>query len=432
MVGLDAELGDDTFDLLGVGFGPSNLALAIAAQELRAAPRRVFLERQRGFGWHRGMLIEDATMQVSFLKDLVTLRNPASDFTFLTYLHSKGRLVDFINHKTLFPLRVEFHDYLEWAAAKVADVVRYDRDVVGVQPVELDGVVEAFDVTSASADGSVSEVHRTRNMILGVGLSPYLPDGISLSDHVWHNRDLLNRVDQLKGRRPRRFVVVGAGQSAAEVTAFLHESFPESEVCAVFSRYGYSPADDSPFANRVFDPNAVDEFYSAPEDVREMVLGYHSNTNYSVVDSELINDLYAKLYREQVLNRQRLRFFNVSRVADLTEADDRATVTIESLSTGEKTRLDADVVVYCTGYRPADPATLLGPLAEHCRRDPGGRVRIGRDHRVVTTPKVRAGIYLQGGGTEHSHGLSSSLLSTTAVRAGEILESLTCKIPASV
>ncbi len=432
MVGLDTELGDDTFDLLGVGFGPSNLALAIAAQELGAAPRRVFLERQRGFGWHRGMLIEDATMQVSFLKDLVTLRNPASDFTFLTYLHSKGRLVDFINHKTLFPLRVEFHDYLEWAAGKVADVVRYDRDVVGVQPVELDGVVEAFDVTSASADGSVSEVHRTRNVILGVGLSPYLPDGISLSDHVWHNRDLLNRVGELEGRRPRRFVVVGAGQSAAEVTAFLHESFPESEVCAVFSRYGYSPADDSPFANRVFDPNAVDEFYSAPEDVREMVLGYHSNTNYSVVDSELINDLYAKLYREQVLNRQRLRFFNVSRVADLTEADDRATVTIESLSTGEKTRLDADVVVYCTGYRPADPATLLGPLAEHCRRDPSGRVRIGRDHRVVTTEQVRAGIYLQGGGTEHSHGLSSSLLSTTAVRAGEILESLTRRVPASV
>nr|WP_238356690.1 SidA/IucD/PvdA family monooxygenase [Kribbella italica] len=252
-----------------------------------------------------------------------------------------------------------------------------------------------------------------------------MPDGISGSDRVWHNRDLLNRVGELQGGRPRRFVVVGAGQSAAEVTAFLHESFPESEVCAVFSRYGYSPADDSPFANRVFDPNAVDEFYSAPEDVRAMVLGYHSNTNYSVVDSELINDLYAKLYREQVLNRQRLRFFNVSRVVDLTVSEDSATVTIESLSTGEKTRLDADVVVYCTGYRPADPATLLGPLAEHCRRDPSGRVRIGRDHRVVTTPEVRAGIYLQGGGTEHSHGLSASLLSTTAVRAGEILESLT-------
>jgi L-ornithine N5-oxygenase len=70
------------FELIGVGFGPSNLAVAIAAGELgAAAPRQLFLERQPRFGWHRGMLIEDATMQVSFLKDLVTLRNPASRIT---------------------------------------------------------------------------------------------------------------------------------------------------------------------------------------------------------------------------------------------------------------------------------------------------------------------------------------------------------------
>ena len=62
-------------------------------------------------------------MQVSFLKDLVTLRNPAARFSFLTYLHERTRLVDFINHKTLFPTRVEFHDYLEWAAAEFADQV---------------------------------------------------------------------------------------------------------------------------------------------------------------------------------------------------------------------------------------------------------------------------------------------------------------------
>ncbi len=115
-------------DLIGVGFGPSNLALAIAIAEHNAGVRRTpgargvtaaFVERQRGFGWHRGMLLEDATMQVSFLKDLVTLRNPQSDFSFLCYLQSRNRLVDFINQKNFFPSRVEFHDYLQWAAALV-------------------------------------------------------------------------------------------------------------------------------------------------------------------------------------------------------------------------------------------------------------------------------------------------------------------------
>src|SRR5687767_13997808 len=104
-------------DLVGIGFGPSNLALAIALREHNARTGNeidaVFLEKQAAFGWHRGMLLEGTTMQVSFLKDLVTMRNPASDFSFLSYLQDKGRMLDFINHKTMFPSRLEFHDYLE-------------------------------------------------------------------------------------------------------------------------------------------------------------------------------------------------------------------------------------------------------------------------------------------------------------------------------
>jgi L-ornithine N5-oxygenase len=63
-------------------------------------------------------------MQVSFLKDLVTLRNPASGFSFLSSLHDRGRLIDFINRKSLFALRLEFHDYLERASDKVDDLWR--------------------------------------------------------------------------------------------------------------------------------------------------------------------------------------------------------------------------------------------------------------------------------------------------------------------
>ena len=116
---------DAIHDVIGIGFGPSNLALAIAIEEHNAGAspedriRAEFLERQPSFGWHRGMLIDDATMQVSFLKDLVTMRNPTSDFTFLCFLRERGRLVDFLNAKTLFPLRIEFHEYFEWAAARL-------------------------------------------------------------------------------------------------------------------------------------------------------------------------------------------------------------------------------------------------------------------------------------------------------------------------
>jgi L-ornithine N5-oxygenase len=426
-------------DVVGVGFGPANLALAIAVAEhnaLRGSQpvRSLFLERQPRFGWHRGMLIDDATMQVSFLKDLVTLRNPTSDFSFLSYLHSADRLVDFINQKSLFPLRVEFHDYLEWAAARFTDEVRYGHEVIEVSPVADGGAVELLDVTARRADGTTTTV-RTRNLVFGLGLSPYLPEGVHLSERVWHTRDLLDRVELLRRSTavppPVRFAVVGAGQSAAEATKYLHDNFPHAEVCGVFSRYGYSPSDDSPFANGVFDPAAVDHFYGASPEVKQLIMGYHANTNYSVVDTDLIEELYRRVYQEKVLGTRRLRLFNVSRVVEMAETGEAVRTTVESLTTHERTVLDCDVVVYATGYRPADPLRLLGDLSALCHRDDAGRPGVARDYRVHTDDELRAGLYLQGS-TEHTHGISSSLLSTTAVRAGQILDSIVTQVPAQL
>ncbi|MFD3926143.1 lysine N(6)-hydroxylase/L-ornithine N(5)-oxygenase family protein [Streptomyces sp. NPDC058614] len=414
-------------DLIGIGFGPSNVAMAIALSEHNAraggqeAITAQFFEQQPRFGWHRGMLIDDATMQVSFLKDLVTLRNPASEFSFLCYLKSKGRLIDFINHKSLFPLRVEFHDYFEWAAAKVDHMVSYGHEVVGVTPFVRDGVVEYLDVTVRSAEGLA--VHRARNLVFGTGLRPLMPEGVERGDRVWHSSELLAKVDGLEGSSPDRFVVVGAGQSAAENVAYLHRRFPEAEICAVFSRYGYSPADDSSFANRIFDPGAVDEYFAAPEDVKRRLMDYHGSTNYSVVDIDLIDDLYRQMYQEKVLGTERLRFLNVSRLADVKERPDMVRATVKSLVTGEETLLDADIVVFATGYSQADSLGLLGEVADRCLRDDEGRVRVERDYRITTDPDLRCGIYLQGG-TEHTHGITSSLLSNTAIRVGEILDSL--------
>ncbi|MFF3258117.1 lysine N(6)-hydroxylase/L-ornithine N(5)-oxygenase family protein [Streptomyces sp. NPDC002932] len=414
-------------DLIGIGFGPSNVALAIALSEHNARVGRQeavtahFFERQPAFGWHRGMLIDDATMQVSFLKDLVTLRDPSSEYTFLRYLQSRGRLIDFVNGKNLFPLRVEFHDYFEWAAAKVDDMVSYGHDVISVEPVLRDGVVEYVDVTARS--GTETVVHRARNLVVGTGLRPLMPEGVERTERVWHNSDLLAKVDALEGTEPARFVVVGAGQSAAENVAYLHRRFPRAEVCAVFSRYGYSPADDSSFANRIFDPEAVDEYFTAPDDVKRKLMGYHGNTNYSVVDIDLIDDLYRQAYQEKVLGTERLRFINISRLTGVEEAGDKVRATVTSLVSGEESTLEADVVVLATGYSPVEPLSLLGDVARHCHRDGEGRVRVERDYRIATDDELRCGIYLQGG-TEHTHGITSSLLSNTAIRVGEILDSI--------
>lgn len=419
------------YDLVGVGFGPSNLALAVAigehnerAKSGRGNPAMsaTFLERQARFGWHRGMLIDDATMQVSFMKDLVTLRNPVSHHSFIAYLAAKGRLIDFINHKTFYPSRVEFHDYLDWVAGQFAHMVEYSSNVVNVCPVRNSGTLEWLDVIADRDDGK-HVVRRARNVVLAPGLRPVLPPGINSTDHVWHSAELITRLERIPRGLPHQFVVVGAGQSAAEVVGYLHRRFDSAQVHAVFARYGYSIADDTPFANRIFDPAAVDDFYDAPPTFKDQLFAYHSNTNYSVVDADLIADLYARMYRERVTGNGRLHFHNSSAVLDQAEVGDRLRLTIRHLPTGQVGELLADYVVYATGYAPADPGDILGEAAALCHKDAGGRLTVGRDYQVNAEPDSRCGVYLQGC-TAESHGISSSLLSNIAVRAGQILDSI--------
>jgi L-ornithine N5-monooxygenase len=419
-------------DVLGIGFGPSNLALAVAIEEHNALGDQRplgarFLERQVRFGWHRGMLLDDATMQVSFLKDLVTLRNPGSDYSFVAYLHERRRLVDFVNHKILFPSRIEFHDYLEWAAARLAPVVEYDQRVTDVRPVREGHRVVAFDVEATDAAGG-RRVRRSRSVVVAAGLAPRLPTGTTLGPRVWHNLDLLGRAALVPADpAPRRFVVVGAGQSAAEAVEYLHRVFPTAEVCSVFARFGYSSSDDTPYANRIFDPGAVDTYYGAGEDVKRMLFDYHRNTNYSVVDPDLIAELYRREYDEKVRGRRRLRMMNASQVTTVQEFDDSVAVEVEFLPTGEREILRADAVVYATGYEPSDSLALLGEAGGLVARRPDGAPHIGRDYRLVLTEPSDAALYLQGG-TEHSHGIASTLLSNIAVRSGEIVASVRAQV----
>jgi L-ornithine N5-oxygenase len=416
------------YDVVGVGFGPSNLALAIALYEYnQSAPagRRLtytFLEKKPVFGWHRGMLIDGATMQVSFLKDLATPRNPSSEFGFLRYLHDNGRLADFINHQILFLTRVEFHDYLEWVASRFAGDVSYGHEVTDVRPVGVNGEVSTLEVVAGGA------VIPARNVVLAAGLSPVLPDGVRLSPNVWHSSELLDRLADLPLDGTPAFAVVGAGQSAAEALEYLHRKFPDGHVHSIFSRYGLSPADDSPFVNRIFDPDTVRTFFESSAEAREKLFDYHRNTNYSVVDTDLIKELYRRHYHELVTGRTRLHFHNFSRIVRTVDAVNGVGVEIESLADGGVDLLEVDVIIYATGYRPVDPLRLLGSVAELCKTDSVNRLRLDLRHRVTTTSTMSCGIYVTGA-SEHIHGLSSSLLSNNATRAGDIVESIVKNTP---
>ncbi|MDB1086970.1 lysine N(6)-hydroxylase/L-ornithine N(5)-oxygenase family protein [Streptomyces sp. ACA25] len=420
----------EIYDVVGIGFGPSNLSLAIALEESRASVLEnevstLFFERQPSFGWHRNMLLPSATMQISFLKDLATLRNPTSAYSFVAFLYESGRLPQFVNNQDFFPTRQEFHQYLEWAQARFADRVVYGSSVTSIRlpPGTEPELADRLRLEVTDAAGQVGRVVEARNVIVSTGLVPSMPEGAVQDERVWHSSEFLEKYRRMNPAELRRVAVVGAGQSAAEITRFLYDELPHAEVVAVIPSYGYSVADDTPFANQVFDPAAVDDYYFGTDQTREAFWRYHRNTNYSVVDDEVIRALYRRSYDDVVQGVSRLQFLNLTRVTGVKRVGSETRVTLQVGPDAEVRELDFDAFVCATGYNAMEPTKLLGDLDRHCLRDESGRYRMERDYRVVTAPEMRCGIYLQGG-TEHTHGLTSSLLSNLAVRSGEIAESI--------
>ena len=90
------------------------------------------------------MLLPQARMQISFLKDLATLRDPRSPTTFLNYLHTPDRLLQFINRGSSTPSRREYADYLGWVSRYVQErgvEARFSAEVVALSTSE-DGLAE--------------------------------------------------------------------------------------------------------------------------------------------------------------------------------------------------------------------------------------------------------------------------------------------------
>ena len=98
---------DVVLDAVGVGAGPFNLSLAALIAPTGFNAR--FFERSANFEWHPGLLFPEATIQVSFLKDLVTLVDPTSQYSFLAFLRAHQRLYRFINRTEIRVSRKEFN-----------------------------------------------------------------------------------------------------------------------------------------------------------------------------------------------------------------------------------------------------------------------------------------------------------------------------------
>ncbi|KAI8812029.1 L-lysine 6-monooxygenase (NADPH-requiring)-domain-containing protein [Cladochytrium replicatum] len=520
---------DVQYDTLCVGFGPSSLSIAVAMSDFVKKERGstatlddpsncdplfgsnlklCFIEKQAGFTWHGGMLLEDARMQISFLKDLATIRDPTSHFTFLNYLNRQGRMLQFLNLGTFYPLRKEYNNYMKWVASHFNQYCQFGEQVVKIVPVVSDsGLTDMVSVLSVRLEDGAIITRTARNVIVGIGgqarlpnwakdlvdnyyanLQPQVRSSVRFSVSppptsqpytfpIFHTSQYMNVVGTVlpASDAPHKIAVVGGGQSGAEVFCDLVSRYPNAHVSLVFRDEALRPADESPFVNStVFNPTEVDRFYGQPSAWRSSMLHRNRNTNYAVVNNDLIEHIFSNQYKQSLkqsiegaaIRERILASTEVVSGSIIGETTKRVSLILSNSHAGAA---DAstwsevfDVVVFATGYQRVAHRGILEPLLPYfvaCKdcenteretypvhtfgkfdsssaaafRQSEQRslgVMIGRDYRLVSKtqdesnePLLNAGVYLQGC-CEETHGFGDTLLSNLAVRGSEVLQSL--------
>lgn len=440
-------------DIIGIGIGPFNLGMACLTEPCDDIDA-IFLDARESFAWHHGMMLDDATIQVPFLADLVSMADPTSRFSFLNWLKHTGRLYPFYIREDFHPLRSEYDAYCRWAAEQL-ETLRWGRQV---ESVEYEASTDSFVVTAVTADGV--EVLRGRHIVLGIGTSPYVPDDIAedvaASPQALHSAEYRFHREEITASES--VTVIGSGQSAAEIFADLLDEHrgqgPRLDWVTRSPRF--FPMEDTRLTLEMTSPEYTDHFHRLPENLRQE-LSREQRGLYKGISTDTIDRIYDSLYRYSAhaeLNVGMLTDTEITSVA-WDEANNSHTLGLYHRQTGESSTYASDHIVVATGYAPTRPA-FLQPVEHLIARDSRGRFAVARDYRIDTlddgyqepekqpteaqstqtesprpltdqeqaTPGQPGGRIFVQNAEEHTHGLTAPDLGMGAWRNAAILASI--------
>jgi len=422
-------------DILGIGFGPANIALAIALEENGSEKSIRFIERRLGPTWHPDMLLDGADIQNNPLRDFVTPRNPMSRYTFINYLHKEGRLFEYLNLGLHFPLRKDYARYIEWAARQFDDLVEYGEEVVSIDVRTAPKTPDGFLYEVAAKSG---KSYLARSLVVGTGRTPNVPRVFRglLGDRVFHFTEYLARIrsgGQTGNGALRRACVVGGSQSAVEITLDLMRRHPDCQVVNVQRNYGYRLKDTSPFSEHVYFPDFVDYFYGASAQSKNTLWEELKFTNYSAADADVIHELYLRLYEQKLDGRSNVRLMPNRLIEQASRDQDGIWLDLREIHTGAVETMPFDMVILATGFRNLGTGegsecypSLLESLAKRLRVTRESVLHVGRDYDLSGRGEAEdvPPIYLNGL-CESSHGFGDAgSFSLLSVRSATIARSL--------
>ncbi|EGJ35498.1 MULTISPECIES: SidA/IucD/PvdA family monooxygenase [Moorena] len=405
------------YDVIGVGFGPSNIALAIAMEEGNYPGKVLFIERNTQVSWHEGMLLNGSNIQNNPLRDLVTPVNPRSKYTFVNYLHQSGRLFDFLNLGVTHPLRQDYYDYIVWAGSQFQNVV-YGSSVTKIELAYISGQY-LWRLTNNQGTNFL-----TRCLVVGTGRNLNIPKikGVN-SPNVIHFVNYLHHIKKYDKDSP--IVVLGASQSAVEIILDLINKGYQ-QIYSVHRSFSYCLKDTSCFSDEVYFPEFVDYYHGLPPQMRAELDKQLRRTNYSSVDKDILDALYLIRYEDKINHRERLKIYR-NCVVDEINPNGKKSILIRQLYKGNIDELPCDLMILATGFldigrngQEGLPKLLRDVADNFVWTD--DYLKVERDYRIAMKEGVSLpDIYLNGL-CESSHGLGDAgSISLVSLRAQDIL-----------
>lgn len=423
---------DDCLDTIGVGFGPANIAIAVAYAESGNTSRIRFLEASAGPNWQPGMLIDGSDIQHHPLRDFITPRNPCSRFGYLSYLKSEGRLFQFLNLDAPFPPRSDYARYVCWVANQFRDRVLYSERVARIS-LTLRGGAAGRLVRVESASG---RSFTARSLCFAPGRSRNIPPvfGPFLGADVVHFTDYSSAIDRWRGA-VRSVAVIGSSQSAVEILLDAHARLPGVTLHSVFRKFAYVLKDTSPFTEDLILPEFTDYFYESPPESKRELTRQLLRSNYGSVDHDVLRKLYFTLYEHRVNGVRPIAVHNNTEVAAVSREAGGIRLSLRDVHCEREDVLRVDAVILATGFKNAgrdEHEELVHPLlrdvAPFYAKNDDGTLHVTRDYRLAPLTEDAPPIVINGL-CEPSHGLGDAgSFSLLSYRASEIERSLKAQL----
>ncbi|MDR0227330.1 MAG: SidA/IucD/PvdA family monooxygenase [Burkholderiaceae bacterium] len=424
----------EIYDIVGIGFGPANIAVAVALDEIGWRGSTLFLERAAGPHWQPGMLIDGADTQNHPLRDFVTPRNPRSKYGFLTYLHEHQRFFDYLNLGLHYPLRKDFAQYVQWVARQFDDIVAYSQDVTGITTTRHAGL-PVYQLQTAAGHTVLA-----RSLIFAPGRTPHIPTPFKTlqAEHLTHLVNYRERIQSFARNHPEGCVaVVGSSQSAVEIVLDIADRFDRLSVVNLVRGFGYQLKDTSPFSEHAYFPEFVDAFYGASEAAKGKLRTELWRSNYSSADADVINRLYLKLYEQKLDRREQVRLITQNEVVSARSESDGARLRLRHALADGRTEICAGLVILATGFlnfgdgvqQERYPA-LLDSISGMVDRRDDGSFAVGRDYRATGIDALPP-LFINGL-NESTHGFGDAgSFSLLSLRAWHIVQAAIAALQAT-